>query len=53
MNAHFLCWIGKGVCACKFLTKSKHLHYRIEFTNLWGVPDDLGVEVPTTLTSRQ
>ena len=53
VNVHFLFWTGKGVGACKFLMESKTLHYRIEFTTLWGDPNDLGVQVPTTLTGRQ
>ena len=53
VNAHFLFWTRKGVRACQFLRCSKNLHYRIEFSKHWGIPDDLGIEMPTTLSSRQ
>jgi hypothetical protein len=53
VNAHFLFWTGKGVLPCKFLAESKNLKIRIEFNKLWGVPEDLGLPVPTTLAGRQ
>ena len=53
VNAHFLFWIGKGVGPCKFLTETKKLHYRIKFTKLWGVPNDLGIAMSTTLSGKQ
>lgn len=53
MNAHLLFWTGKGVGPCSFLSEAKNMHYRIEFNKIWGVPEDLGIAMPTTLVGRQ